>query len=435
MSSKAKKKGEKVLLLPGAHGWEAWKGMNGGELNLALRTDAHLALDVGGIPSGELAMAFPVRDVSALPFRAPTGDDALLSDLADMHVERMGMRPLVDAGVLSDFFKVGVRGDETLVVPVVLAPPPEGHLPKRAPQSFDISARCLPLPSEGVVIWRELGRWVFALGEQGQPLHFQALASTALGEDAGREMRLTISQLEMQGLLDATPKHCFVWVADEEGPPTAEELEALGSGFEGTATVAVKPAPVFPPKTCQLLPADIRAERVAKRKKQQLVAGIAAMVVVYIGVVAFCAITLSKAKKGAERATAEFAPLDDAAQVGIDHERKWQELQPLVEPNHDPVELLFLCVNAKPAGEGLRLDRCDIHNQLNISSDGEFRLDRSIQLQGYANEVGETTAFDANLKRERGFGDYRWIAPRAKETKDKKWGFSYDAVLKGLEEG
>ena len=207
MSSKAKKKGEKVLLLPGADGWEAWTGLNGAGLALALRSGAMRVLDVGGIPSGELTMAFPVRDVSALPFRAPTSDDALLSDLAEMHLERMGMRPGINAGVLSDVFKVGTRGEESLAVPVVLAPPMEGHLPRRSPQHFDISARCLPLPSDGLVVWRELGRWVFALSEEGQALEFEALASSQLGEDAGREIRLTLMQLELQ----------------HEGPYTAKE--------------------------------------------------------------------------------------------------------------------------------------------------------------------------------------------------------------------
>ena len=94
MSSKSKKKGEKVLLLPGADGWEVWvAGPESNGFVLSQRSGAVRVLDVAGIPPGELTMAFPVRDVSALPFRAPTSDQALLSDLAEMHLERMGVRP------------------------------------------------------------------------------------------------------------------------------------------------------------------------------------------------------------------------------------------------------------------------------------------------------------------------------------------------------
>ena len=60
MSSKSKKKGEKVLLLPGADGWEVWAA--GSESNgfvLSQRSGVARVLDVAGIPPGELTMAFP----------------------------------------------------------------------------------------------------------------------------------------------------------------------------------------------------------------------------------------------------------------------------------------------------------------------------------------------------------------------------------------
>ena len=435
MIPKAKKKGEKVLLLPGADGWEAWTSLNGAGLDLALRSGTTRVLDVGGIPSGELTMAFPVRDVSALPFRAPTSDDALLSDLAEMHLERMGMRPGVDAGVLSDVFKVGTRGEESLVVPVVLAPPMEGHLPRRSPQHFDISARCLPLPADGLVVWRELGRWVFALSEEGQALEFEALASNQLGEDAGREIRLTLMQLEMQGLIDSLPRHCFVWVGDEEAPPGAEELAALGAGIglSGPATIAAKPAPVIPARSTQLLPADVRAERVARRKKQHIVIASAAAVVVYLGVLGGLWSSLAKARKKADKALVEYTPLADVHEDGMRHEQKWRELQPVVEQDHNTVELLYHCMRARGGEEGVRLDRADITNQLQVDSEGELTLIRSIRLQGKSDELGQATAFDEALKGERGLNDYQWTTPPP-QAKGDKWSFQYEARLRGPEE-
>ena len=435
MIPKAKKKGEKVLLLPGADGWEAWTGLNGAGLNLVLRSGTTRVLDVGGIPSGELTMAFPVRDVSALPFRAPTSDDALLSDLSEMHLERMGMRPGMNAGVLSDVFKVGTRGEESLVVPVVLAPPREGHLPRRSPQHFDISARCLPLPADGVVVWRELGRWVFALSEEGQALEFEALASNQLGEDAGREISLTLMQLQLQGLIDSPPRHCFVWVGDEETAPGTEELEALGmaAGLGGPATVATKPAPVIPARSSQLLPADVRAERVARRKKQQIVIASAAAVVVYLGVLGGLWSSLAKARKNADKALVEYTPFADVHEDGMRHEQKWRELQPVVEQNHNTVELLYHCMRARGGEEGVRLDRADITNQLQVDSEGELTLIRSIRLQGKSDELGQATAFDEALKGERGLNDYQWTTPPP-QAKGDKWSFQYEARLRGPEE-
>ena len=433
MSSKSKKKGEEVLLLPGAQGWEAWKGTPDTGFSLALRTEITRVLEVGGIPSGELAMAFPVRDVSSLPFRAPTGDDALLSDLADMHLERLGMRPPIDAGILTDIFKVGTRGEESLVAPIVLAPPVEGDLPRRSPKKFDISARCLPMPAEGVLVWQELGRWVFALAEAGQALHFQALASPALGEDTGREIRLTLSQLQMQGLIDSPPRHCFVWVSEGEASPGTEELEQLGTGFGGTAAVATKPVPVLPPRGSQLLPADVRAERVARRKKQQMILGIAALVLFYVGLIAFLGVTLSKARAEAAKNTAAYEEIAPKARLGEDHKRKWTEIQPIVEQDHNPVELLYLCMLAQDGEEGLRLNRADIFNQLQVDSEGKLTLIRDVRLQGQSDELKQATAFDEALKRESGFASYLWSCPPP-QAKGDKWGFSYEARLRGVDE-
>ena len=431
MSSKGKKKGEKVLLLPGADGWEAWTSLNDAGFNLALRSGAMRVLDVDALPSGELTMAFPVRDVSALPFRAPTSDGALLSDLAEMHLERMAMRPGIDAGVLSDVFNVGRRGEESLVVPVVLAPPMEGHLPRRSPQHFDISARCLPLPADGVVVWRELHRWVFALCEEGQALEFEALAVNELGEEAGREIRLTLMQLELQGLIDALPANCTVWLGEEESAPSAGQLEELGTGIGlgEAARSAPKPAPVLPLRRSQLLPADVRAERVARRKKQQVTLAAVVGALVYLGAFGYFWLQMTGAEREAETAREAYTPYAAEKERLDIHDQKWSELRPVVEQDHNTVELLYHCMRARGGEGGVRLDRAEITNQL----DDELAPVRSIRLQGKADELGQATAFDEALKRERGLRAYTWTTPPPVE-RNGKWSFAFEARLKGPDE-
>ncbi|MEE3178600.1 MAG: hypothetical protein VX317_02880, partial [Verrucomicrobiota bacterium] len=292
-----------------------------------------------------------------------------------------------------------------------------------------------PLPADGVVVWRELGRWVFALSEEGPALEFEALASNQLGEDAGREISLTLMQLQLQGLIDSPPRHCFVWVGDEETAPGTEELEALGmaAGLGGPATVATKPAPVIPARSSQLLPADVRAERVARRKKQQIVIASAAAVVVYLGVIGILWNSLAKARKNADKALVEYTPFADVHEDGMRHEQKWRELQPVVEQDHNTVELLYHCMRARGGEEGVRLDRADITNQLQVDSEGGLALIRSIRLQGKSDELGQATAFDEALKGERGLNDYQWTTPPP-QAKGDKWSFQYEARLRGPEE-
>ena len=440
MSSKVKKKGEKVLLLPGADGWEVWTaGSETTGFGLSQRSGTMRVLDVTGIPPGELTMAFPVRDVSALPFRAPTSDDALLSDLAEMHLERMGVRPGINAGVLSDVFKVATVGEECLAVPIVLAPPREGDLPRRAPQHFDISARCLPLPSDGLVIWQELGRWVFALFVEGQALEFEALAINQLGEEAGREIRITLLQLELQGVSDALPAHCTVWLGQEEAEPSGEQLQALGEGIglSTPVTVASKPAPVPPTRSSQLLPADVRAERAAKRKKQQTVLVSAMVAAAYVFGILFLWADLRGAEKDADQARKAYEPYEADDLMLSSHRDKWASLQPVVEQEHGPLELFYHCMRARGGEAGLRFDRAEISNQVEVeeSPDGsiEFTLIRDIRIQGKAEELEQATAFDLALKRERGLRDYLWTSGVPVE-RNGKWGFFYEARIKGPED-
>ena len=425
---KKAKKGEAVLLIPGAEGWDVWTG-SGEAMNLVQRSEATLALDVEHLPSGELHMAFPLREVSSLPMTAPTTDKSLFEDMASMHVERLGMRPAIESGNLGDCFEVAARGDETLLLPVVLAPPPEGTLPQRSPKAFDVSARCYQLPSDAIAVWKELGRWGFAIGVGGKPLHFQAMASTDLDADAGREIRLSLTQMQIQGLLPSVPKHCFVWVAEEDPVPDTAAVKALGDGFGGRASVAAKPGPVFPSKPSSLLPADTRAERVAKRKRQQAMMLVTALVLAYFGVVGWLGWKMVEAEKRAVVAETRLAELEPDSAFIEEHTQKWEQLEPVINLEHWPVELLFRCAQAFPK-TGLRLERAEFNNQLEIEDGGGATKVRSIRLQGKAETLEQVNKLNLNLNRSGVLAYYKWNTPQPQETKDGRWSFFYDASPK-----
>ena len=61
MSSKKGKKNNAVLLIPGPMGWDIWDAGGDEAARLRVRTDELRALDVDGLPSRDLYMAFPVR--------------------------------------------------------------------------------------------------------------------------------------------------------------------------------------------------------------------------------------------------------------------------------------------------------------------------------------------------------------------------------------
>ena len=94
-------------------------------------------------------------------------------------------------------------------------------------------------------------------------------------------------------------------------------------------------------------------------------------------------------------------------------------------------------MRARGGEAGLRFDRAEISNQVEVeeSPDGsiEFTLIRDIRIQGKAEELEQATAFDLALKRERGLRDYLWTSGVPVE-RNGKWGFFYEARIKGPED-
>lgn len=418
------KKGDLNLLIPGADGWEIWKGSGVGGYQLHSATEHLLALDVTGFPSGPIGMAIPVRQISAVPFRAQTDDLSLLGDLAAMQLEKNGTRPALDGGQLTDHFVFGTSPEETHLTAVVMNPPSEGQLPRKSPEAFDISPRCLPLVSGKVVVWRELGRWIFGIGKPGQALYFQCLSGERLDDRAGNEVRLAVTQLQIQGLLPEAPDSVVVWTHDSATDARTEEIEAFARGIGIPVDSAPKPAPTWPAPPSRLLPADVRAERLAIKGKRNRNILIAALLVAYLGLAAYLYLDLQKAKEEAAIAKRNADGISGEAEFLLDHQARWDELRPVVEEEFHPFEVLLNSYRALPntsTERFIRLTKTSLTNQYR-EIDGEMRVFREVVLEGNADqeEQPKIPAFSKNLKDSRELEPFRWDFPP--ETIDRRSG-------------
>ncbi|MBK1833902.1 hypothetical protein [Roseibacillus ishigakijimensis] len=423
MSQNAKKN-EQVLLFPGAEGWEIWRGTE--EFSLLKATGEREALAVEGVPKGLLTMAFPVRDVSAAPFLAATGEQEMFRDLADLHLERSGLRAEDAAGSLSDCFTLSTGEEEATLLPVVLSPPPEGGLPKKSPKAFDVSARCLPLPPLSVVLWREFGRWVFAVSDaQGQTLYFQALPGALFDAQLSREVALGTAQLSMQELLPQPLQQCLVWTGESEIPPAEEAMAALGQILGIPVSAAEKPAPRLPQPLSQLLPADIRAERLALQKARQTKMAIAAVVLCYLGAIGYFAYKFNEAKKRTDLAEQRAAASGPVAEEVATFTSKWEELKPIVENQFWPLEQYYNAYLAAPK-EGLKLTEIEMHNEIDYPS-GEARLRRFMILEGESEKAEQAVQFGENLTRSSYFSEFQWSIVSPTPTNRDTWSFRYQA--------
>lgn len=424
------KKGEQHLLFPGGEGWELWATGAGEGFHLKSQTGKLRALEVDPLPSGILLMALPLRQLASLPFRAPTSDLSLLDDLAQMHLERNGMKPTSDGGQLSDHFVVKREGDETLLVPVVMAAPSEGSLPQRSPQAFDVAGRCLPLPQEGVVLWRELGRWVFAVAREGNLLFFQTLSTLRLDAEAGLELKLALMQLIMQGSMAVAPSQVTLWTAGTSYDPRPEEVAAFGEGLGLEILTDPKPRPIWPQPPSRLLPADVRAERQVSKQRQQRQMLIAAGVILYLGLLGLLGFNLMSKQKAAELEKSRLAAVSGDAEALLAHQEKWDELLPVVESDFYPYELLHRVVKGVLPANEVRLSQATFVNQLQ-EVEGQSTLTplREITLVGDSASTKEIAQYNLNLNRSPLLSNFVWSTPEPTKTNQGRWRFTYTATV------
>lgn len=412
------KQQEITLLVPGARGWEIWKQSSTGGFILQSADGPARASDLTGLSSGHLAMLFPVRGMHALPFKASSTDESLFEDLAAMHAERLGVRADPMAGQLTDTFLVSKDEESATLLCAVLKSPGDGDLPPRSPKEFDLSARAFDVRGEAIAVWKEFDRWVFAFYRNGKLLYSQATSSSGAAPDGGclREIQLALGQMSIQGLA-LRPEVIHVWSPDGN----AGSAGSLATGLGLTAKVSPRPDPVLPEPRSKLLPADVRAARKVQRARQQKIAAGVLVLLAYLGVAGWFGFGLWQDHKKIKQlnAEAEEAAPKDAVAAYEEHISLWKELEPVVEGDKAPVDIMFRIAKAIPSTGGLRLKTAEI-------TGGQIRL------VGEAQQQPPIGAFSLNLTNPSyGLSAYKWETPPASNS-SKGWDFQFNGTLPEL---
>ncbi len=402
----SKPKNENVLLVPGESGWEIWTGQNP-DFTLQSATEIERASDLTDIPGGPLVMLFPVKAFTAVPLRVTSDDDALFPDLAALHAERLGLRPDPMAGQLTDLFVIARESENTALLSVLLRAPDDGDLPTRGPKGFDLSARAFEIPGDTLAVWKEFGRWVFAISHQGKLVYCQATSVTSASPDESmaREVRLALLQLAMQGL-EVPPARVVLWTNSETINTTALETE-----FRMRVERLPRPAPVLPEPLSKLLPADVRAARRAAVQRRNLMLGVAAVAVLYLGVIGWFAYGLWKDSGETKRLIAQAEAAAPEGQAYSLHVSKWDELAPAILLTNSPVDILKRVADCIPPNSGLRLKTADINPT-------------GIKLIGEAPQLQAVNTFSLNLTKSNDLAQFVWQIPEATQS-TRGWEFNY----------
>jgi hypothetical protein len=405
------KSNDQVLLLPGESGWEIWT--RGAEAAFSLHSDTGLdrAGDIGNFPAGDMTMLFPVKFLTAVPMRVTSEDDSLFPDLAALHAERLGLRSDPMAGQLTDVFVVAREQENTALCAVFLRSPADGDLPRRGPKGFDISARAYPPHDAPLVVWKEFGRWVFAIFHQGNLAFCQATSVDAENPDASlaREIRLSLMQLSMQGLHFETPR-VLIWSSRE-----SLETVAFQSVFKAPVDVALRPVPVLPEPLSKLLPADVRAARRAAQRRRTLTLAVSAVALAYLGLIGWLGYGLWQASSETRRLIALAEAAAPEGEAYADHIARWDELTHAIDLTHAPVDILQRIASCIPPNSGLRLKTAEINAM-------------EVKLIGEAPQLQAVNTFNLNLGRHNDLAHFKWQTPEPNQSV-RGWEFVFTGEI------
>ena len=383
-----------VIILPGESGWEIWSRSANGAFELQHATDLMHVGDLENIPNGDLTLLFALRSVTTVPMRVMTADEAMFEDLVALHAERLGLRADPLAGQLNDLFEIRRENDSAVLLSIWLKKPGEGDLPRVGPKAFDLSARAISVQGSAVTVWRELGRWVFAVHQDDKLLYAQATACESEQPDAAlaRELKFSLMQLSMQGL-HPTPSRLDVLSAD-----ASLDLGALRDGFELPVAIRPRPAPVLPAPVSKLLPEDVRAARKEAQRKQRIQLGVGAAALLYLLLLGWLAYGLwQKSRRVADlEQQAELAA--PAAEAYTLHMERWHELADAIDIDHAPVEILYRIHSCIPKNAGVRLTTAEV---------GPYE----VNLRGEAPSSEAANQFKLNLRKNTSLSRYDWDLP------------------------
>jgi hypothetical protein len=402
---------DRVLLIPGETGWETWTRQNDEPFVFHGGGAVTHAGDLTDIPAGDLTLLFPVNFLTAVPMRVTSDDEALFPDLAALHAERLGLRPDPMAGQLTDVFVVAREAENTALLSVFLRSPADGDLPRRGPKGFDISARAFPVSGGALAVWKEFGRWVFAVFHQGNLAYCQATAVDAEHPDAAlaREIKLSLMQLAMQGLHFETPR-ILVWTSAAE-----PDVSALKAAFGVPVETCLRPAPILPEPLSKLLPADVRAARRAAQRRRTIAIAVSAAALAYLSAIGWLAYGLWKTHTEASRLTAMAEQAAPEGAAYADHIAKWDELAHAIDLNHSPVDILHRIASCIPPNSGLRLKTAEISAS-------------EIKLQGEAPQLQAVNSFSLNLSKNNGLTQFTWQTPEPNQS-TRGWEFVFTAEI------
>jgi hypothetical protein len=333
----AKRKNITELLTPATTGWTRWQSADLGSLQqeAVFETDGSF-----GAEAQRRVLALPATAAWMLPAWLK-GAQEHLTDMAALHLEKMGVRVNDPA---REMLVNTIASEEAAHLCSIIAlkeQPAPLATTKHLPDQVTLSALCLPLPANSLVIWEELGRFVLAITVDRQLAYFSPLSARLLDDTAFSEINNICLQLGFQRVLGQIEK-IVLW-------SEAGDLDAIQKSTGLTTHREEKPSPRLPAThLCALMPGDLTVAHAQQQKSART--RLIALTAGAIGAVCVAVLTGLTALALQQRNSLfeQMAALSPKSSKVEDHRRAWEEVASAVDPKRFPMATLLQCM--EPAG-------------------------------------------------------------------------------------
>lgn len=358
------------LRFPGESNWELWRSNRAGKWDCA-PADAAEKVGMHGIQS---------ICVDSSPFWSATQGDAVADhdEVSALRWEALGVSDADGARQSAQWTVVEQPHRQLIGSMAITADMLEHESLAQPSEYFDFSARMLPLPADGIAVWKELGRYVSAITRGGELLHVMTLSSPVLDAEAVTELRDVLVALDAHEFVDRLGT-VRVWTECEPS-----FLSAMSQTFHASDVVQEsRPVPVMPLRRVELVPLEVAQQRAAQQRRMRLIQIGTALAAIFVVVFASWALMLYQREM--KLAEGESAIRKVAPQVLAVQEAKeaWLAMEPAVSPDIYPMEIYHQIVSLLP-DRGIRLN--------------EFQIDDvKLTVSGEASGVAEALDFREKL--------------------------------------
>jgi hypothetical protein len=379
--------GQNVFLLPGAleaEPWEVWIG-DGKEKSQCARVCASPRENPWQKRS---TLVLPVAQVFCLPLWLNETETDRLPGMIELQLESRGLAGTGGNPAVYQWEIVEQVENRTLVLVGLLPAVLPDHLKIDAYPAFDVSARYFPWPENALTIWQEQGKLAAVFTRGKNVVYFQTLGEDRCSDRTAQTLICLRASLEIQRVSESIAG-IEVW-ADLK----PEEIATLKNALDLPVRQTECPSPVAPTVTWNLCPPEVSRSKKEHQARQWKGRALLIALAVYVLIVALLLgrFFVTAAHLHSVRTwQAEHATELDSIHLA---QADWQRLEPVVDTNGYPLELLLQCAKAIPTDQ--------LHLTLFELEDGK------VQLKGEATNVAAAYVFLDHLKAEPQLSTYVW---------------------------